>query len=536
MKNIAYAGALVALLDIDMELVAELLGRDLRAQRARCAESNQTRAAPRLRLRDRALRVPAAVPRRAAWTPTASTILIDGNTATALGCLYAGATVAAWYPITPATAVMDNFTRLCAQYRREPSREPTELRHIEQLPDPAGRGRDRRDRHGARRRLERRAGLHLDLGPGDLADERAARPRVLHRDPRGDHRRAAHRAVDRHADAHPAGRHPDLRLRPPRRHQAHPAVPGEPAPSASSSRSQSFDLAERFQTPVFMLSDLDIGMNDWVVPELHVGRRLRARPRPGARRRGPATAWPSSSATPTTTPTTWPPRTLPGSDEKGAYFIRGSGHDTYGALHREPRGVPGGRRPPEAQARRRGRPRARARSSSAARAPRSASSPSAAATSRCARRSTCSARRASPRTTCACAASPSSRRSRASSTSTRTASSSSRTATPSCARCIAIETGVAIEDELRSVLAYGGFPLSAKHVVDARPRSQLEKLTMPSITKPLIPLAPLREERARPDHPRLRGRDVDAVRGLRPRLGHRRDHPRASGSSRPRRT
>jgi len=32
---------------------------------------------------------------------------------------------------------------------------------------------------------------------------------------------------------------------------------------------QAFDLAERFQTPVFMLSDLDIGMNDWVVPELH---------------------------------------------------------------------------------------------------------------------------------------------------------------------------------------------------------------------------------------------------------------------------
>jgi 2-oxoglutarate ferredoxin oxidoreductase subunit alpha len=36
-------------------------------------------------------------------------ILIDGNTATALGCVYAGATVAAWYPITPATSVMDAF-------------------------------------------------------------------------------------------------------------------------------------------------------------------------------------------------------------------------------------------------------------------------------------------------------------------------------------------------------------------------------------------------------------------------------------------
>src|SRR5947199_10059169 len=46
-------------------------------------------------------------------------ILIDGNTATALGCLYAGATVAAWYPITPATSVMDAFTGFCKQYRHD---------------------------------------------------------------------------------------------------------------------------------------------------------------------------------------------------------------------------------------------------------------------------------------------------------------------------------------------------------------------------------------------------------------------------------
>src|SRR4029079_4981072 len=46
-------------------------------------------------------------------------MLIDGNTATALGCLYAGATVAAWYPITPATSVMDAFKEFCADYRRD---------------------------------------------------------------------------------------------------------------------------------------------------------------------------------------------------------------------------------------------------------------------------------------------------------------------------------------------------------------------------------------------------------------------------------
>ncbi len=47
-------------------------------------------------------------------------ILIDGNTATALGCVYAGATVAAWYPITPSTSVMDAFKVFCEQYRKDP--------------------------------------------------------------------------------------------------------------------------------------------------------------------------------------------------------------------------------------------------------------------------------------------------------------------------------------------------------------------------------------------------------------------------------
>ena len=54
-------------------------------------------------------------------------ILIDGNTATALGCVYAGATVAAWYPITPSTSVMDAFKVFCEQFRkdRKPARTTT---------------------------------------------------------------------------------------------------------------------------------------------------------------------------------------------------------------------------------------------------------------------------------------------------------------------------------------------------------------------------------------------------------------------------
>ena len=59
-----------------------------------------------------------------------------------------------------------------------------------------------------------------------------------------------------------------MRLRLPWRHQTYSAVSGESS-RVLRIRRESFDLAERFQTPVIMLSDLDIGMNDWVVPRLH---------------------------------------------------------------------------------------------------------------------------------------------------------------------------------------------------------------------------------------------------------------------------
>src|SRR5215470_8321171 len=48
---------------------------------------------------------------------TGGHIMIDGNTAAALGCVYAGATVAAWYPITPSTSLMDAFKMFCDRLR-----------------------------------------------------------------------------------------------------------------------------------------------------------------------------------------------------------------------------------------------------------------------------------------------------------------------------------------------------------------------------------------------------------------------------------
>jgi 2-oxoglutarate ferredoxin oxidoreductase subunit alpha len=93
---------------------------------------------------------------------------------------------------------------------------------------------------------------------------------------------------------------------------------------------QAFDLAERFQTPVFVLSDLDIGMNDWMVPRLtwddayrpDRGKVLGAAELEQVKTfhrfldvDGDGIAY----------------RTLPGVHPKGAYFARGSGHNRFGA-------------------------------------------------------------------------------------------------------------------------------------------------------------------------------------------------------------
>jgi 2-oxoglutarate ferredoxin oxidoreductase subunit alpha len=93
---------------------------------------------------------------------------------------------------------------------------------------------------------------------------------------------------------------------------------------------ESFDLAERFQTPVFVVSDLDIGMNDWMCPKLTWDDSFR--PDRG-KVLGPAELEKIQkfSRYLDLDGDGIAARTLPGSGAKGAYFSRGSGHDKWGA-------------------------------------------------------------------------------------------------------------------------------------------------------------------------------------------------------------
>ena len=106
----------------------------------------------------------------------------------------------------------------------------------EQIRHRAGGRRDRRHRHGDRRRLERRARLHRDVRARHLADAGILRPRLFRGNSGRRLRHPARRPFDRHADAHAAIRRPDRGLCEPWRHQARAAVPGGPGRSRSNSR------------------------------------------------------------------------------------------------------------------------------------------------------------------------------------------------------------------------------------------------------------------------------------------------------------
>src|SRR4029077_2248819 len=98
---------------------------------------------------------------------------------------------------------------------------------------------------------------------------------------------------------------------------------------------KAFDLAERFQTPVFVLSDLDIGMNDWVSPALewddaYIPDRGRVLDAGELRELEVFHRYEPADADAVTA------RTLPGVSELGAYFTRGSGHGSDGAYTEDP--------------------------------------------------------------------------------------------------------------------------------------------------------------------------------------------------------
>ena len=335
MKNIAYAGSLVALLGIDVEIVAQLLAETF-ARNEHLRESNQKALQLGYDYAIENFSCPLSFSVSvSAMTATSESILIDGNTAAALGCLYAGATVTGWYPITPATAVMDNFQRLCQKYRRvavtgengETTYENNFL-IIQAEDEIAAIGIVLGASWSGARSFTSTSGPGISLMnellglayyteiPAVVIDVQRTGPStgMPTRTQQSDILLCAYAS---HGDT--------------KHILTFPANPAECFEMAVAC----FDLAERFQTPVFMLSDLDIGMNDWVVPKLSWDDNFvpdRGRVITDAQLAGMKEFFRYAHADAEHVTA----RTLPGSNEKGAYFIRGSGHDQYGRYTEKP--------------------------------------------------------------------------------------------------------------------------------------------------------------------------------------------------------
>ncbi|MGB2597209.1 MAG: 2-oxoacid:acceptor oxidoreductase family protein, partial [Pseudolabrys sp.] len=117
-KNIIYIGVLTALLDIDVKVVEQLIGEQYKGK-DKLIEPN----IKALHIgRDYAilnLQCPLGIRLKRA-NGVGDRIFIEGNSAAALGAVYGGATVCAWYPITPTSSLADAFTRHCAKLRVDP--------------------------------------------------------------------------------------------------------------------------------------------------------------------------------------------------------------------------------------------------------------------------------------------------------------------------------------------------------------------------------------------------------------------------------
>jgi 2-oxoglutarate/2-oxoacid ferredoxin oxidoreductase subunit alpha len=321
MRNIAYAGALVALLDIDMDVIGEMI-REQFAKKRSLLDSN-FRA---LHLGYDYVRQHYDYPlpfRLERMNATSGSILIDGNTAAALGCLYAGATVGAWYPITPATSLMEAFSGFCKRYRVDQQTGRKKFCIIQAEDELAAAGVVVGAGWAGARAFTSTAGPGISLMsefiglayyteiPAVFFDVQRTGPStgMPTRTQQADLLSIAYLS---HGDT---------------KHVA--LFPSSPEECFYLSV-QAFDLAERYQTPVFVVSDLDIGMNDWMCPRLKWDDGYR--PDRGKVLSADELAQLSRfSRYLDVDGDGIAARTLPGLHAKGAYFTRGSGHDKHAA-------------------------------------------------------------------------------------------------------------------------------------------------------------------------------------------------------------
>jgi 2-oxoglutarate ferredoxin oxidoreductase subunit alpha len=319
LRNMAYVGVLARLFSIEMGEVEAAIAKQF-GKKAKARDLNV--AAARAGFEHAAAvekRDPFAVRRMDA---TRGKIIVDGNAACALGAMFAGVTVVTWYPITPSSSLVESLIGFLKRYRIGPDGKAT-YAVVQAEDELAAIGMAIGAGWAGARAMTATAGPGVSLMaefaglgyyaeiPAVIFDVQRVGPStgLPTRTSQGD---VLSTAFLSHGDT----QHVLL-------------FPGS-VDECFTMAVEAFDLAERLQTPVFVMTDLDLGMNSWMAdpfpyPErpLDRGKVLSKADleRLGGFARykdvdGDGIGW----------------RTLPGTDHpKAAYFTRGTGHDEHAA-------------------------------------------------------------------------------------------------------------------------------------------------------------------------------------------------------------
>jgi 2-oxoglutarate ferredoxin oxidoreductase subunit alpha len=321
MKNVAYVGAMAAFLNIDLDIIQEQLQSKYGAKKT-LMDANHEAVQCGFDFAQKNYRCPLNIHLETGPKPLES-IMIDGNTAAALGCLYAGATVGAWYPITPSTSLMDSFLALCQRYRVDPESGKGNFCVMQAEDEIAAVGMVVGAAWNGARAFTATSGPGISLMnefvgfayyaeiPTVIFDVQRVGPST------GMPTRTQQSDLFNCAFAgHGDTRHVLL-------------LPKDPE-ECFHFAVRAFDLADRLQSPVFVMSDLDIGMNDWMCPTLswddtYRPDRGKILSREELEKAGQYFRYVDRDDDGIA------PRTLPGTHARGAYLTRGSGHNKYGA-------------------------------------------------------------------------------------------------------------------------------------------------------------------------------------------------------------
>ena len=318
-KNIIYVGSLAALLGMELPAIEKLIGEQYQGK-----EKLLTPNIEALHLgHDYAVQhlKPIGLKVKRA-TAVGDRIFIEGNAAAALGAVYGGATVAAWYPITPSTSMAEAFQRHCRRFRVDPATGKNRYAIVQGEDELASIGIVIGAAWNGARAFTCTSGPGISLMqeflglayfaeiPAVVFDVQRAGPStgMPTRTQQADILSAAYAS---HGDT------------------KHVLLFPEDPHECFEMGALAFDLADRLQTPVFCMLDLDIGMNEWLskpfawddAKRLDRGKVMSAADLDRAKEFGRYLDVDGDGI---------PYRTYPGTHPtKGSYFTRGTSRDRY---------------------------------------------------------------------------------------------------------------------------------------------------------------------------------------------------------------